>query len=118
MNEKIFITNCYINKNTPSLIEKLINLGYYQHPNYINNENFIYAGRGMYNGSFHGYIEEINNAINCYENENLFIALAALSLNSNEEQWFIDPLGYWHINPCELDGLRKATIKELIEHFK
>ena len=75
------------------------------------------------------YAPLLCNAVDCFENEDLFLAVAALRDDSNEHQWFI-----WDDDENEgdkwklYDGnsnwswwifeVHKATIEELIEHFK
>ena len=79
--------------------------------------------------------------IDCGENEELFIALAALRDDTNENQWFIaqDTMwdenyygeitvyyeenewlmwGYYSLMEEIPSDFRKATVEELIEHFK
>lgn len=73
----------------------------------------------------------------CGTNEELFLAIAALRDDSNYMQWFIctedyieSPdkewkVGDWDLNTCpdvtyeqQLPHWRKATVEELINHFK
>lgn len=76
------------------------------------------------------------NAINCGTNENLFLAIAALRDDTDDSQWFVyPPENTWFI--CDDDDINyarenirdsvqaawfhcshKATVEELIEHFK
>lgn len=61
--------------------------------------------------------------IDCGTNEELFLALAALRDDTDKFQWFISPEGIWAYNKNN-DSIsvspkwRKATVYELIEHFK
>ncbi|UVR42236.1 hypothetical protein [Bacteroides ovatus] len=91
---------------------------------------------GSFAGFPLGYKEEINNAINCGTNENLFLAIAALRDDTDDSQWFVyPPENTWFI--CDDDDINyarenirdsvqaawfhcshKATVEELIEHFK
>lgn len=62
--------------------------------------------------------------IDCGTNEELFLAIAALRDNTDKFQWFISPEGIWVYNKDNDSILevslkwRKATVDELIEHFK
>ena len=141
-----FIQTCYISKNTPELRKKIEELGYYRHPSYVDNGQYLYLNRGFYHTNVVGYSEEIDRMVDCGENEDLFLALAALrddtpinsfyyykerlckceklelkDLNFNIARYYykcrcID-------NPmicfcCEEKDLHKATIEEIKEHFK
>lgn len=63
------------------------------------------------------------DSIDCGTNEDLFLALAALRDDTDKFQWFISPEGIWAYNTNN-DSIsvspkwRKATVNELIEHFK
>ncbi|MBD5173816.1 MAG: hypothetical protein HDT08_04175 [Bacteroidales bacterium] len=137
-----FTTPCFIRKNTPELRKKLEELGYTFLPNgyaewnipieelpYLqcNTERNLsyYIGK---NGWMDG--------IDCGENEQLFLALAALREDSDKFQWFCDDEEgeYKSLFFCKYDdvekhihnemdgwdceGFHKATPAELIEHFK
>ena len=67
--------------------------------------------------------------IDCGENIELFKALAAMNDENDREQWFIDESG--HFEKCSVKEAnivgwimlygktpRKATVEEIIEHFK
>lgn len=90
-----FTQSCFIRKNTPELRNKLEELGY----TYIqcgSAEWFIpieeleylvtYPTSGYYQGC-NGYWHE--DDFDCGDNENLFLALAALRDDSDYMQWFI-----------------------------
>lgn len=82
--------------------------------------------------------EAAKKRIDCGTNEELFLALAALQDDTDENQWFVyPPTNYWFkcdkINienfrnepsikmSCQgawLYGNHKATVEELINHFK
>lgn len=126
-----FTTPCLIYKNTLELQGKLKILGYVEHPTMMNvdiSSQFLICNRGFFAGIPLGYKEEIDNAIDCKTNENLFLAISALRDDTDKNQWFTD--GYhWEICPDEVAYINawinkyessphKATVEELIEHFK
>lgn len=131
----MFTTPCFIRKNTPELMQKLWELGYHIYPtcrgiDIIN--PYIFAHRGYYAQSPIGRIEEIK-WIDCGDNEELFLAIAALRDDSDKEQYFTDGIRwfkcpYERVEECRknagnygnklIDYSTKATVKELIEHFK
>lgn len=131
----MFIQPCFIKKNTKYLIDKLEELGY----NYAKNGAgpwFIplcesrFLGVNLYSN---GYYMCINGAwssdwIDCDVNEELFLAIAALNDNGNYMQWFTNGKNWYQNKINDIEIIRfgpgdpidyhKATIKELIEHFK
>ena len=75
------------------------------------------------------------NAVDCETNEELFFALAAMRDDSDCMQWFVNQHGYFTLCPNDNvleykscygkyqyriidDTYHKATVKEIIEHFK
>ena len=127
----MFTTPCFIRKCTPELKSKLEDIGYHRRPikEKYDKHKFLLAYRdGCYNSSTGNEIG-IENYIDCGYNEKLFLAIAALRDDSNEHQWFI-----WDNDENEGDKwklydnnsnwswwifeVHKATIEELIEHFK
>ena len=125
-----FTTPCFIRKNTPELRKKLEELGYTFLPNgyaewnipieelpYLqcNTERNLpyYIGK---NGWMDG--------IDCGENEQLFLAIAALREDSDKFQWFCDDNGLWEMSESDVPSRymqmngHKATLAELIEYFK
>lgn len=132
-----FTTPCFIRKNTLELRKKLEKLGYNRHPSYGDNGQYLYLNRGFYHTNVVGYSEEIERMIDCGTNEELFLALAALRDDTNENQWFIlDVEAYTNIHvgdwfiATDMNGGKhvgaqieptycyKATVEEIIEHFK
>lgn len=127
-----FIQPCFIRKNTPELRKKLEELGY----KYSTFDDFkldgiiTFPSRNEYsvwaNYHFDGK-HTLKSYIDCSDNEELFLALAALRDNSDRNQWFIYDedtsflqKGDWYM--CSLNHhlspSHKATVEELIEHFK
>lgn len=143
-----FIQPCFIRKNTPELRKKLEELGYkpsypiFQYPEVFKHIavcNFFgskYYGVSDDEVSHHGEIKDaIKNRgmIDCGTNENLFLALAALRDDSDINQYFFcdkvsftigktyypdDYLYYQYDEFFDKQNWHKATVEELIEHFK
>ena len=68
---------------------------------------------------------DFENSIDCGTNEELFLAIAALRDDSDNLQWFTDGNGYWQLcigkfryPNLAYEKVHKATVEELIEHFK
>ena len=146
-----FIQPCFIRKNTPELRKKLEELGYkpsypiFQYPEvfkHIAACNFFgskYYGVSDDEVSHHGEIKDaIKNRgmIDCGDNEELFISIAALRDDTDVNQWFVmDVEEYMDINQgdwflatdrnkgkhigTQIDPMycHKATVEEIIEHF-
>lgn len=135
-----FTTPCFIRKNTAELRKKLEELGYISDKN-----NLINIGSypclytywhpnlgGIYNGIPCYFV---NSYINCRTNEDLFLALVALREDCDYMQFFTNGT-HWYI--CDANCIKnsslfdkeyilqikdgcdyhKATVEEIIEHFK
>ncbi|MDE6493081.1 MAG: hypothetical protein K2L50_00665 [Bacteroidales bacterium] len=129
-----FTQPCFIRKNTPELRKKLENLGYKV---MLNEET--YRDPKLY--AHYGYVFIIPgidpDAIDCGENEDLFLAVAALRDDSDYMQWFCDNVCFWNKRfiLCKEEEFKiyfnkvtngdcgsykdfhKATVDELIENF-
>lgn len=138
-----FTTPCFIRKNTPELRKKLEELGYK-----LNNGKWM----GKYLAAFQiketkewRYVAspewdlqnnpDIDASIDCGTNEELFLAIASLRDDTNNNQLFTNDKGDWGIyrdgsnggllgmdfygmpNDFNLLYYHKATVNELIEHF-
>ena len=133
-----FIQPCFIKKNTPELMNKLEELGYkpsypiFQYPEafkHIAACNFFgskYYGVSDDELSCHGEIIDViknGGMIDCGTNEELFLALSALRDDTDKNQWFTDGKLWEKSNNdlpshyMQLEG-HKATIEEIVEHFK
>ena len=138
---------CFIRKNTKEIIDTLIEIGY-DKPNEYRNifTNILTVPSRNGKGSLIGLTDKcadlllINNGfktIDCGTNEELFLAIAALRRDTDINQWFImDVEEYMDINQgdwfiatdrnkgkhigTQIDPMycHKATVEELIEHFK
>lgn len=124
----MFTTPCFIRKNTPELRKKLEELGYISHIYNNNDTNNIYVDKlGTY---ISVDIENQPYFIDCNENEELFLALAALRDDKPDYQWFVwdDTEAAGEKFKQYIPGepwqdwwwfeVHKATVEELIEHFK
>lgn len=128
----MFTQSCFIRKDTQELRDKLKEIGLKPHPCIMPKAcAFLFVNRGFYSRNEIGYQEEIERAVDCGENEELFLAIAALRNDIDKNQWFTDNniwvlckdikfSSYWVYNNINvnLDTIHKATVEELIEHFK
>ena len=130
----MFTTPCFIRKNTKELRDKLSSI--------TGTERWLFSLRNGYgNYIIHNqYIDSSDNSvednkcdlIDCGDNEELFLAIAALRDDSNEHQWFVWDFeegdegkgDRWKLydndsNWCWwIFEVHKATVEELIGHFK
>ena len=131
----VFTTAAFIRRNTPELRKKLEELGYncsslrrdrsclctaaylnvYHsiHPEWLDNEDI-----------------RKTNDVDCGTNEELFLAIAALRDDTDDNQWFTDGndwflcrylkvgMHYQDMPEILFEKWYKATVEELIEHFK
>ena len=144
----MFTTSCFIRKNTPELRKKLEELGYKPFGSIkyewdtgwgLSTDNRLGEFESFDNNGLENIIKcespDYEDSIDCGDNEELFIALAALRDDKPDYQWFLweDNDGIYH---TELEDswrkyipnekweewwwfeVRKATVEELIEHFK
>lgn len=139
-----FTQPCFIRKNTPELRKKLEELGYNRYPRWMadwgdDDSRYIYLVTDVL---YYTYPKEPSKPkrgehIDCGTKEELFLALAALRDDTDINQWFImDCDVYLHINKgdwfistdrnkgkhigTQIDPMycHKATVEEIIEHFK
>ena len=134
-----FTTPAFIRKNTPELRMMLERVGYYLHPECIDDDrgNYLFVNREYYLNRPLGYSEELSRSIDCGTNEDLFLAIAALRDDTDDKQIFTNGKGDFAIcredekcgglngleyvnmpNDFNIDNYHKATIEELIEYFK
>ena len=135
----MFTASCFIKKNTPELINKLIDLGYVKalfDEEYTKSDaHGLIVDQGDIAPLEHA-MQEMElmftyNFVDCGENEDLFLALAALRDDTDKWQLFIfdgiDVPDYFlqkgDMWICSLDNhlvenCHKATVEEIIEHFK
>ena len=132
----MFTQSCFIRKNTSELRNKLEELGY--------KTSTICKGGNIATSSILGKYSIIsdwqlnstnphitwNNGhrIDCGTNEELFLAIAALRDDRDYIQWFTDGEQWLQNKQNDIEVIRydednlinfyKATVEELIEHFK
>jgi len=131
-----FIHNCYIHKHTPELIEKLKQLGYKYEWQGAGEYDCLHARTGYLYGQKlndphvvdETYSEMAKDSdfdgIDCGDNEDLFLAIAAIRDNMYDYQWFVFADGefrqatpdvnvndWWHLE------YHKATPQELFDYF-
>lgn len=141
-----FTTPCFIRKNTQELRRGLKELGYFNNsPQWTNNCSIIWAYQYPMKGfdtpnyviadsfdiPFDKHSALCGKFIDCGTNEELFLAIAALRDDTDKYQWFTDG-NKWILCPAiklsaymvyndidvNIDTVHKATVDELIEHFK
>lgn len=140
----MFTQRCFIRKNTPELKSNLENIGYHRRPikEKYDKHKFLSVYRdGCYN-SCTGNETGLEYYIDCGENEDLFLAIAALRDDSDKNQYITNGKIFM---TCEKDDIsefvaiiydgyhfkndeerknalsnrwHKLTVEELIEHFK
>ena len=139
-----FIKPCFIRKNTPELRKKLEELGYEANAYecFWDDENrYIITTIGSNGFAFYTLciknccILENKEYIDCGDNEELFLAIAALRDDKPDYQWFLWEHNDGEYHPEENDSwrqyipgehweewwwfeVRKATAEEIVEHFK
>lgn len=140
--EIIFKQSCLIRRNTPELRDKLSDLGYKIHK-LSETEDWEYGI--LCNGkvavgipdncrefNLDEYLKNNPQIIDCGKNEDLFLAIAALRNDTDKNQWFTDSSDdFWYISGDDNSDstikyykerynrkIHKATIEELINHFK
>lgn len=140
-----FTTPCIIRKNTTKIRDRLKELGYNCNP-YLGWHNLytsVFGFAAVYSMSdddINVLSKKIDSFIDCGTNEELFLAIAALRDDTNENQWFTNGEEWaYHpktecCSPCNtvyitlafdsipedtnMGNYHKATVEELIEHFK
>lgn len=141
-----FTTPCFIRKNTQELRRGLEELGYSKnYPKWTDDCSIIWAYQYPVKGfdipcyviadsfdiPFDKHSVLCGKFIDCGANEELFLAIAALRDDTDKYQWFTDGnkwimcpktkfSTYWVYNEIDVntDTIHKATVNELIEHFK
>lgn len=141
-----FTTPCFIRKNTEELRKKLEELGYIKNsPIWTDDCNIIWAYQYSEEKGFDTPHYVIANAfdipfdkhsrlcgkfIDCGTNEELFISIVALRDDTDKNQWFTDGYLWFECGDEMCDEtieyylnkygrkFHKATVEELVNHFK
>ena len=132
----MFTQSCFIRKNTSELRNKLEELGYTT-STICKDDNIATSSiLGKYSiisdwqlNSTNPHITWNNgHRIDCGENEEQFLAIASLRDDSDYMQWFTDGEKWLQNKQNDFEVIRygednlinfhKATVEELIEHFK
>ena len=132
-----FIQPCFIRKNTAELRRKLESLGYKKgaYPLPVGREDVYDRDIHLYENSYHfrdSTLYGITNNIDCGTNEELFIALASMTDNEHGlcDYYIVTTDGNHSYTKGSIHRAlpissvihpscyRKATVEELIEHFK
>ena len=134
-----FNTTCFIRKNNEVLRKSLFRMGY--HEINVSEKDDVYKNlrtgtdtMGRICRYMQWNSEESKNCVDCGTNEELFLAIAALRDDSDVYQYFVNEKGVFvFCNQSELKHVidnsddwcdysvsefHKATVAELIEHFK
>ena len=135
----MFTQKCFIRKNNTPLILKLDSIGYKTNP-LVSTEEFFNKKLFLVTDT-NGYFLPVKSqnilpgCLDCGKNEELFIAIASIRDDSPYMQHFIynvDTMsikkGTWSLcvhndqiainNLIDMGIIRKASVSELIEHFK
>lgn len=145
--EVIFKQSCLIRKNTPELRDKLSYLGYKiaklsetegrKYGILCNGKVAVGIPENCQEFNLDEYLKNNPQIIDCGKNEELFLAIAALRDDEDVNQWHVidieaytnlhkgdwfkatDRTGGYHVG-CQIEPAycHKATVEELIEHFK
>lgn len=100
----MFTTPCFIRYNTPEIRYKLDNLGYRPYDDSICYYHSLYT---TCNGVYFG--EKVHeNAIDCTNNEELFLAIAALRDDSDYMQYFVTEVRLGSVNTDSV--IHKGTL--------
>lgn len=143
-----FTTSCFIRKNTEELRKKLEELGYnLLNSGDTTLDAHNYDGKGSHKnieegraiitsyGNLYGVIYNVDAVTkkgrsDCGTNEELFLAIVALRDDTDKNQWFTDGYLWFKCGDEMCDEtieyylnkygrkFHKATVEELINHFK
>lgn len=113
---------------TPMIVKKLFNLGYKAVQHYEHNETAygIFCNNGKFKlcSTNERPSKKQKNFYDCKNNLDMFIAIAAIRNDSDENQWFVEDGDntYWENSPegpskyMMMHG-HKASAQEIYEHF-
>lgn len=124
----MFKQSCFIYKNTPELRQYLDKIGYkYGGKASKFEQPYLYCSLDKY-FECNSFPARYHGIIDCAENEDLFLALAALRDDSNYMQWFTNGETWFQNKQNDIEVIRygagnpinfhKVKVNELLEHFK
>lgn len=135
----MFTQSCFIRKNSPELREKLKKIGYYVYDSDMNKYSpaewcTVIESEAGYAGIWNKEPKNKEKFLDCGENEELFLSLAALRNDTDAYQWFVNEIGnvWWRTefdsflecfiesnedSELKYEDFHKATPEELIKHF-
>lgn len=126
-----FTTPCFIRKNTAELRKKLEELGYSDET--IRGKKHEGTCLSLFRDGYwnHGDADMVvtdgSYGIDCGTNEDLFLALCALNDENGYMQWYTNGKDWYMYDrkepfniyaPYVVSDYHKATVGEIIEHFK
>ena len=138
----MFTQKCFIRKNTPEIRKRLdeigrafIENGHGEWRIHVDNNEYLFCGDEQFcDDRIYYYIGRVCKpieGINCGTNEELFLSIAALRDDSDKFQYFTNGVFWIKCSQLELKheldnnyeefcvaDFHKATVQELIEHFK
>ena len=138
----MFTQKCFIRKNTPEIRKRLdeigrafIENGHGEWRIHVDKNEYLFCGDEQFcDDRIYYYIGRVCKpieGIDCGTNEELFLAIAALRDDSDKFQYFTNGVFWIKCSQLELKheldnnyeefcvaDFHKATVKELIEHFK
>ena len=138
----MFTQKCFIRKNTPEIRKRLdeigrafIENGHGEWRIHVDKNEYLFCGDEQFcDDRIYYYIGRVCKpieGINCGTNEELFLAIASLRDDSDKFQYFTNGVFWIKCSQLELKheldnnyeefcvaDFHKATVQELIEHFK
>ena len=138
----MFTQKCFIRKNTPEIRKRLdeigrafIENGHGEWRIHVDKNEYLFCGDEQFcDDRIYYYIGRVCKpieGIDCGTNEELFLAIAALRDDSDKHQYFTNGVFWIKCSQLELKheldnnyeefcvaDFHKATVEELIEHFK
>lgn len=122
-----FTTACFIRRDTPKLRIKLKKLGYNSRCNEQGNYLRTFYKNTIGENAFFATLNVPLEGIDCEYNEELFLAIAALRDDTSDNQYWVfnedfekykkGDFAIGHFTRCSC-YCHKATVEELIGHFK
>ena len=118
----MFTHRCFIRKNTEELRDKLRSLGYVICT--CATMDSLSDGLYTFNGVVHSWFSDSKptDSVDCFDNEELFLAVAAVRDDSEADQYYTDGR-IWEKTIYNEPSIHmkaygwKATLSELLKHF-